>query len=48
MRARARRTIEERFALAKLLPRQLQFLMDIVKYGVPGESAGPVKSVALP
>ena len=48
MRARARRTIEERYALAKLLPRQLQLLVDIVKYGRPAESAELVTTAALP
>ena len=45
-RALARRTIEERYALAKLLPRQLQFLADIVKYGRPGDSMPAARSPA--
>jgi len=48
MRAEARRTIVERYALAKLLPRQLQFIMDIVNYGRPSDPAEPGKNVALP
>jgi glycosyltransferase involved in cell wall biosynthesis len=51
-RALARRTIEERYALAKLLPRQLQFLADIVKYGRPGDSMpvaqSPATAMGLP
>ena len=45
-RALAQCTIEERYALAKLLPRQLQFLADIVEYGRPGDSMPVVQSPA--
>ncbi len=38
MRSRARQTVEDRFALSKLLPRQVQLLQDIVSYGRPGDA----------
>ncbi len=45
MRARARATAEERYSLARLLPRQLQLLSDILRYGRPGDP-GELPAVA--
>jgi glycosyltransferase involved in cell wall biosynthesis len=48
IRAEARRTVEQRFALARLLPRQVKILGDLVKYGRP-QADLPTKAVpALP
>jgi len=48
MRARARQTVEERYALVKLLPRQLQLLQDIVNYGRPGDPALAATQAGVP
>jgi glycosyltransferase involved in cell wall biosynthesis len=45
MRARARAVAEERYSLARLLPRQLQLLSDILRFGRPRDS-GELPSVA--
>jgi len=48
MRARARQTVEERYALVKLLPRQLQLLQDVVNYGRPGDPALAATPAGVP
>jgi glycosyltransferase involved in cell wall biosynthesis len=46
IRARARAIAEERYSLARLLPRQLRLLSDILRYGRPGDSGEPSAVVA--